>query len=147
MRYIIHNHQQICSYLYLSSGKTTPCWLTTSCLQLVPTTLVCWWVYCGDRQPRVEVCPVGTVGTQLPIITAETRGTAQLIDFTGIYSGMPLQVFKFFFYCAENGLGYESLIRVLTRSSLPSLIIFLARFTTREMYDSVLRITTHSQWP
>ena len=94
MHYIIHNHQQICSHLYLSSGKTTPCLLTTSCLQLVPTTLVCWWVCCGDRQPRVEVCPVGAVETQLPIITAEFRGTAQLIDFTGIYPGMPLQVFK-----------------------------------------------------
>ena len=42
----------------------------------------------------MEVCPVGTVGAQLPIITAEFRGTAQLIDFTGIYPGMPLQVFK-----------------------------------------------------
>ena len=40
------------------------------------------------------MCPVGTVGTQLRIITAEFRGTAQLIDFTGIYPGMPLQVFN-----------------------------------------------------
>ena len=59
------------------------CWLIA--VYSSSTTLGCWWVRCGDRQPHVKVCPVETVGAPLLIITQKTRGTAQFIDFTGIY--------------------------------------------------------------